>query len=643
MMASCNGRMSPKVSPVDVASPRGVASVALAFGTALAALLPGVTAAESWFVMADRIPVSEEQRLTLSQTDLDLEETLRLLLDESGLSLVLEGPLPDRTQTRIYDATLGEALESLARAHDFSYQVEGSSLVVSTTETHTFRIDYLGDPDANFWVDLDESIVALLGDDGSFNVSPRSGSVTVISTPSRVREVGRYLEELETILSEQVHIEAKIMEISLDDALRIGVDWTGFEDNWENFEPSTSAGGLLQLRTTEDLGGVFQMGLLRTDKLDILIEMLEQEGNLEIISRPRVAAMGNEPATFRMTENVPYYEIEVITTEGSEPYVQYEVDFKEAGVVLEVFAQVGDDEMVMLKVHPTVTTVTGFTESLPNLPPQPIIDVRETETSVRLREDETLVVGGMIQTLESEQIDGIPLISRLPLIGGLFRRTNIEEQRRELVILLTPRLIGDALTARLRDSGTGIRIEPTWMPLEPRSAFAAHEHNRALDAFDAGDVPRAVDHARRAVAFAPGSAEVRTNLAYFLAQAGRMEEARVQWQKIAGTTGRVVAWSRTNLLALDAALRRDSRRLDWILENADSPLIRAAALVNEGIRLKDQGRSEEALALLERAKSEIEVPALHNVVDELILSWEQPRTQALPGWEETESKAAAGE
>lgn len=602
-------------------------------------LLPGVASAQVWSVLSDRVELEAENRFSLSQSDLQLEETLKLLLDQSGLSLVLEGELPATTPTRISEATIGEALESLAAAHDFTYRVEGRVLIISTLETKNFRVDYLGNPEATFWGDLEEALAAILGDDARFTVSPRAGSVTVIAAPSRIREVGRHLDALEAILAEQVHIEAKIVEISLDEALQLGVDWTVFEDGWDNVEPNTDAGGLLELRTTEDLGGIFQMGLLRTDKLDLLVEALEQEGNLEIISRPRVAAMGNEPAVFRMTENVPYYEIEVITADGSQPYVQYEVDFKEAGVTLEVFAQIGDDGAVTLRVHPTVSTVTGFTESLPSLPPQPIIDTRETETSVRLREKQTLVIGGMIQTLESEIVTGVPLLARIPYLGSLFRRSKKEEQRRELVVLLTPHIIGDDLVKSLRQSGAGLRVNPIWSPKDPSALFAAHEHNRALDAFDAGNIPEAVTRAERAVSFAPKSPDARINLGYFLAQDGRVEDARTQWQKVAGTAGPAVSWARTNLLALDAAARRSSNRLERILGHAELPLVRAAAFVNEAVRVSSEGRHEEARLLLVQAREEVDTERLHNLIEELEESWTNPEDFSFEGWKGPESAA----
>ncbi|MCA9755808.1 MAG: tetratricopeptide repeat protein [Candidatus Eisenbacteria bacterium] len=600
---------------------------------------PTSAAAQAWSILCDRVDIPDSTRFSLSQSDLRLDETLHLLLDGTGLGLVLEGALSCSTQTRILDATIGEALESLAQAHDFAYRIEGGSIVVSAAETRTFRVDYLGNPEAAFWAEVQAALVAILGEEARFTVSPRAGSVTVIAPPSRVREAGKYLDELETTLSDQVHIEAKIVEVSLDKALQVGIDWTVFGNGWNDLEPNTDAGGLLQLRTTEDLGGLFQMGLLRADKLDLLIEALEQQGNLEIISRPRVAAMGNEPGIFRMSENIPYYEIQVLTAEGSQPYVQYQIGFKEAGVVLEVFAQIADDGSITLQVHPTVSSVTGFTESLPNLPPQPIIDTRETQTSVRLREEQTLVIGGMIQTLESDRVSGIPILSRIPYLGALFRRTKVEEQRRELVVLLTPRIIRDRLARSLCETGMGLRVESRWNTSDPRSILAAHEHNRALDAFAAGDRPRAVAHAERAVVLAPGRPEARNNLGYFLAQDGRIEDAEVQWMKVSGTTGRAVAWARCNLLALDAALGRNSSRLDWILEHGDSGPIRTAALVNEALRVAERGNRADAVALLARAKEETDAADLRNVIEELEQGWSHDPAGTFDGWAGPEEMA----
>jgi hypothetical protein len=143
--------------------------------------------------------------------------------------------------------------------------------------------------------------------------------------------------------------------------------------------------------------------------------------------------------------------------------------------------------------------------------------------------------------------------------------------------------------------------------------------------------------AERAAAFAPESRDVRINLGYFLAQAGRIEDARVQWLKVSGTQGPFVPWARTNLLALEAVLHQESNRLDWILAHAEAPLVRSSALVNEAIRRWERGEHSEAHRFLSQAREEVGDEAMEHVIDEIEYRWSRPPAPTFDGWTELEA------
>lgn len=592
------------------------ASVAPLAPLALLALLASAAAVPSaargadgagrpgWPLLLELRPDAAERRFSLDLGDLSVAEALRFCLSGTGLQLVEADTLDLPARGALDSVTVGEALDAILRTHDLTWRVEGKQVVVGAHEEATFSVGYLSEPDSPFWKELEEKLRPLLSERGRLVVHPRTGAVRVIDRPSAVARIGSFLEALERDLERQVNIEAKLVEVSLDDRTEIGVDWTVFAHGWDDHAGNTGSGGLLELGTSTG-HGVFQMGVVRAGRFEALLDMLESRGNARVLSRPRLAAMGNEPAEFRVTENIPYYVLDVFTAQGSDPYVQYSLEFREAGVTLEVIARAAEDGAMTLKVHPRVSSLTGYTEALPNLPPQPIIDQRETRTTVRMRDGETLVIGGLLQELEDRTTHGIPLLSRLPLLGALFRRTETTARKQELVIFLTPTVLADSHAELRRERGRSLLL-PRPFPAGPPAAgsslrlgLAAHEHARGVAAYQAGDLRRALACAERAVALAPEHPELRLNHGLYLAAAGRAGEAGELWTGLLrhpATAGP----ARANLDAL--ALWSGSAPADTASRSpaGEEPAVVAAAALNEASRLAGLGREAEARQVLER-------------------------------------------
>lgn len=523
--------------------------------------------AQACFVHVDALPHDDARTFDLSLNGLTLREALSFLLQGTEYRLVADGLIDVPVSGTLANVTWPEALEVLALRHDVDVQLDGNRVILSSEESRSFRVDYVGDLENDLWIDLEADLAALLTPTGRLVVSPRVGTVTVIDLPSSVRRIRDYLKELERTLHEQVDIEARILELDLGENFEMGVDWNVLEHGWDTISGNTASGGLLELDTANG-AGVFQMGLIRTDRLETFFDFLEDRGDLRVISRPRVASMANEPALFRMTDNVPYYTIEVISTDGAQPYIQYDVDFKEAGVLLSVNAHVGEDERIVLEVKPSISSITGFTESLPNLPPQPIIDVRETETSVRLAEGQSLIIGGLIETLEQKNTRGIPVLGSIPYLGALFRSTSIVEEKRELIVLLTPTRVRDARREAMRKASASLPVDAPRSVLDGDAALAAHWHDRALHLFAAGDVAEAITIARRAVTADPSEPTWKLNLGFFLAHAGRFDEAADVWNQLRRTGAPFDEWARLNLEALALC---------------EQPALSAAALARESV------------------------------------------------------------
>ncbi len=555
----------------------------------------------AWPLLFEWHDESADHRFSLGLRDLTVAEALRFCLRGTGLQLVDEDTLSMPARASLDSVTVAEALDALARTHDLTWRVEGTQLVVSRREEASFHLGYIAEAEATFWEDLETNLKTLRSPEGTLVLHPRSGLIHVIDRPSVVRRIGAFVAAIGRDLGRQVNIESKLVEVALDEGMEVGIDWTTFAYGWDGFSGNTTSRGLAELGTTSG-GGVFQMGLIRTGRLELLLEMLETRGNVRVISRPRLAAMGNEPAVFRVTENIPYYVQDVFTTQGSDPYIQYRLEFREAGVVLEVLSHAAADGSITLKVHPSVSSLTGYTAALPNLPPQPIVDLRETKTTVRMREGETLVIGGLLHEREEHNRRGVPFLSRLPLLGALFRRDAASTKKQELVIFLTPGILADGAGMVRADRSRCLLWPRPFAAIEPRERLAAYAHARGVDAFLAGESGEALSWGRRAVALAPNRPEPRFNLGLYLAASGQANEARTAWGGVA-IRPEMAGAAESNLRAL--ALWEGTASPDSLVRfapsaGAEPPLVAAQAL-NESSRLEGLGRGREARDVLEQA------------------------------------------
>ncbi|MCC7143361.1 MAG: hypothetical protein IT349_14780 [Candidatus Eisenbacteria bacterium] len=568
---------------------------------------------------------AEGQRITLELDQMTLAEALNFLLEDSGLALAGTDSLRLPVDGVLDSVTVGEAVDHLLKQHGRTYRVEGNALKIDTQETRTFLVNQIAPDDNTFWPALEKNLPAVLSPGGRFVLNARAGLLTVVDQPEALTRIDDFLRQVEADLGRQIHVEAQIFETTLNDDDETGVNWRALEYGWDGYDGGTSNGGIAEQNTIGDTGP-FQLGLIRTGRLRMLLSMLEQRGKLRVLSRPSVTTMGNSPAVFKATEQVPYYVIETFASSGNTPYIQYSIDFRDAGVELKVLGRSGADGIITLQVHPVVSTVTGFTASLPNLPPQPIIDLREMETTVRMREGETLVIGGLMQEREQRTTRGVPFLSRIPGVGAIFRSTRTSVLKQELTLVLTPRLLLDDERGRFQASGRSMALTPVW-PEGTRYALAAYEHDRALAAYFAGEAEEAVERSRRVLAIAPDLAPERLNLGLYLAEAGWLREARTQWQSLTQNSALRDA-AIANLAALDlfAAGGDDAPRP---IASAE-PAVLAVLALNESARLLRDGDRAGAEARLRQTMERLPASEPRRVLERRLADLPPPPVAVLP-------------
>lgn len=308
----------------------------------------------------------------------------------------------------------------------------------------------------DFWKELEKAVSTVLGNGPQrmVVVTPQAGLVTVRGMPEEIAAVKAYLGQSERHLQRQVVLEAKIIEVTLNDEYQQGINWQNAIANLRNtsFNFSTS-GAVASNAISTSLGGVTAISFNNVD-FNGVINLLETQGNAQVLSSPRVTAMNNQKAVIKVGQD-EYFVTNVSTdtivgTGGttSSPNITLQPFF--SGIALDVTPQIDQNGSVILHVHPSVTETAEQSKTIRFSNEEVILplaqsNIRESDTIIRARSGEIVVIGGLMQTVTSDSESRTPVLSAIPVLGKLFTSINKVEKKKELVILLKPTVVGEGV------------------------------------------------------------------------------------------------------------------------------------------------------------------------------------------------------
>ncbi|MFV2057311.1 MAG: pilus (MSHA type) biogenesis protein MshL [Thiohalomonadales bacterium] len=316
---------------------------------------------------------------------------------------------------------------------------------------------------SSFWNDLHASIESIIGKDNgrSVVVNAHSGVIIVRAMSEGQRRVAEFLEVTQTIISRQVLLEAKIIEVVLSDSFQTGINWAalaGSGDNKALFgqigarplfngdeipDISNGIGGL------DPTAGIFSMAI-KTKNFAAFIEALETQGDVHVLSSPRVSTINNQKAIIKVGSDEFFFTdvtTQTVTNISTTQSINVELTPFFSGVALDVTPQINADDMVTLHVHPSVSKVTEKVKEISvsssetfNIP-LALSTIRESDSIVQARSGQVIVIGGLMQNTIDDKSSGIPFLGEIPIIGGLFRHQENRSRKSELIILLRPVVI----------------------------------------------------------------------------------------------------------------------------------------------------------------------------------------------------------
>lgn len=344
--------------------------------------------------------------------------------------------------------------------------------------------------DADLWVEIVTSVQAIVGEAKGREVvsSPHAGLLVVRAFPEELDRVARYLRSAELSLNRVVILEAKILEVTLNDGFQSGINWAKLSSiegadgvigqtgggSVHDTGVSDSAGGepdlgpplsdLFAGTASSAFGGVFSLAI-QADKFSAFVELLESQGKVRTLSNPRISTVNNQKAVIKVGSD-EFFVTNVSTTvvtgtaTTSTPNVTLTPFF--SGIALDVTPQISDGGDVILHVHPAVTEVEDQTKNFTIADqeqelPLAFSTIRESDSIVRAKSGQVVVIGGLIQNDARDARYGVPWLSRIPFLGRIFSHSKLSNSRTELVILLRPIVVdGETWASELRETSDRI-------------------------------------------------------------------------------------------------------------------------------------------------------------------------------------------
>ncbi|MHB1354331.1 MAG: Type II secretory pathway component PulD [Thiobacillus sp.] len=284
-------------------------------------------------------------------------------------------------------------------------------------------------------------------------VNPVAGTVTVLGTAKQQALVQQYLDRVMQSAQRQVLIEATIVEVTLKDQYRAGIDWSKALEGTTGWTINTLGGGGNALADT--LTPFIQATYTNTGSngFTAAIDLLESFGTAKVLSSPKLMALNNQTALLKVVDNLVYFNVKADTTAtanvGTTTTFTTTPQTVPVGIVMTMTPQINENGMVSLTVRPTISRNVGFVRdpnpSIPVAIPNqvPVIQVREMESLLQVRSGQTAILGGLIQDDANNARDGLPGLSRPEGVGAVFGQHERVNSQTELVIFLRPIVVAN--------------------------------------------------------------------------------------------------------------------------------------------------------------------------------------------------------
>jgi type II secretory pathway component HofQ len=364
---------------------------------------------------------AEDRIARIDFEDASVINVVQTLVKSAGFDLVLSG---DQTiaQTKkatihLKDVTIEEAIEYILRTNGFNYERKGKVLLVSSLPQDLIQTAYKAEVEVIALKYLSAAkaadLLAKVIPTAAFQVGGRANSLVIRGRDSDISDAKELLASIDK-LAPQILIESKVMEISQSDSKKLGISY---------------GNGTYKFITSKDTKKTSP-----AEDLMSTLNALITDGRANVVASPRIATLDNQEALINIGSRIPYA---VPVSSGST--TQWTVDYIDAGVKLKITPQLGQNGYITTFIQPEVSSISEWrTTSAGDFP---VISTRNASATVRVKDGETIVIGGLMSETERENTTRVPVLGYIPGLGLLFQNKSIEKEKTEIVFLITPHVI----------------------------------------------------------------------------------------------------------------------------------------------------------------------------------------------------------
>ncbi|MFZ1744506.1 MAG: secretin N-terminal domain-containing protein [Nitrospirales bacterium] len=411
--------------------------------------------------------------------DLPIIDALALFARSNHLNIVAGPDITGTITVDFHHLPLEQAMSAILEAHGYYWEHHQNLIQVRQFKSKTMNIDYIrlvrggagqnraqlnsgssgsgsgGTQDAGqitvnqqdeikFWEELEKQIQTLMSKDGRLVLNRLSGTIQITDWYKRVDEIDYFLKKVHQALYRQVEIEVRIYEVNLNDNYSLGIDWSkiNFLGSSGNIAianiiapPFVPFGGFAFKAATTTIS--FADG-----SFDGVLKALQEQGDLRVVSQPRVVTLNNQPALIKVATDQPFFTQTIAQgTSGTGNIVTEQARSVTVGLVLSVTPQISEDGWIMMDITPIISRLRDIATSPNETSTAPVLDVKQSSGLVRLKNGEMVIIGGLIQEESSETERKVPILGDIPYLGRLFKGTYTVKTKSELVIFLTPKIV----------------------------------------------------------------------------------------------------------------------------------------------------------------------------------------------------------
>lgn len=418
--------------------------------------------------------------VTLDVRDLPLEEMMQALLEAGDCTWHQQGGLirVRNTETRMFtvdylrlqrigtgqnSATLGSGVSGGAgggMGGGAAGGGAGGAASVSSYGSGSSSINLTANNTVDFWKELKLELAFLLTDKGktTLAINMTAGLIQITDRPSALKHVGEYLESLTDSVHRQVEIDVKLYDVTLNDQFQFGINWNqviqAYGGRFQTVATGTtlipagnSLGSSLIQGGSANLQGMYLPNSPNFPSTQFTLDALQQQGQVEVISKPRIRTLNNQTALITVGTQIPFFS-QVITylpnaVAAPTALNQSMVTTITVGTILSITPQISSDGYVSLDISPVLTSLLGTQTSPDKTTTAPELDTKQAYSLVRVKDGTTVVLGGLIQNETATQQQQVPLLGSIPLLGKLFTSQYKAHAKKELVMFVTPTIVNN--------------------------------------------------------------------------------------------------------------------------------------------------------------------------------------------------------